>query len=250
MRTRDIYVEGIGDFTIFAEPEERSVDSEKCVREICGRLEPDQAAREGSRNRRISQEYSYLHRAVEDVRRVIDIGCNVGGYTVWCAKSWWPNRVVRIDAYDPNPDLCELTERNAANNMPGVKVVTHPVAVSIEDVALYIEDVCLGRGRTHGLDTPVPFGQPHAPVRVATTHPRDLPPADAIKCDAEGAERDLMLHYRHWADVQVLQVEWHDHIVPGARQAIWDTCAKHGLTLVKNDCGFDPQGVACFVRDP
>jgi hypothetical protein len=44
---------------------------------------------------------------------------------------------------------------------------------------------------------------------VQTIHPRDLPPCDLLKCDAEGVEAEILAHYPHLEGVSTLLLEWH-----------------------------------------
>ncbi len=247
--TRGLHVPGIGTFQVPVDTEAHSIDGEVCVKEICGWRDPELARAEGGWGERVGQCYSYLNRAaIEDVRVVLDIGHNVGAFTVWACRCWWPDSVEAVHAYDPNPGCAEILRRNLALVQRGIEVHVHTAAVTSDpSPALQID-------ARWGCSSIIPRMSAHPDrkadgerVSVPAIHPRDLPAADAIKVDAEGVEGEIVEHYRHWDGVKVLMIEWHS---VADRLAVYAMAERSGLVLVKNDCGEDPQGVGCFVRKP
>ena len=244
---RDLFIEGIGTFKIPSDPEARVIDSEMTVRGICGRHDPELARREGAWGQRVGQEYSYRPRAsVEPVRTIVDIGCNVGSYFVWACRVWWPDTVVDVYAYDPCAAVIAMAIENRALVQRGIHVQINHAAVTVDPAPMFRECVRTGCSHTKASSSLLPdedaMGEP---VRVPAVHPRDLPPCDAFKCDAEGVEGEIIEHYPHWAGVKVLQLEWHEH---EHREAAYALAAREGLTLAKNDCGMSQQGVGVWVR--
>ncbi len=141
-------------------------------------------------------EYSYPRETPEDVRTIVDVGCNLGAFIVW-ARTWWPN-VAAVYAYEPNVQALSLAMHNAGDG-----VAWHDVAVTTNPTPFLCEEA--GRpenwGGVHTLGvsgTPVP-----------AIHPRDLPPCDALKVDCEGCEKEVFEHYRHWDGVKVVMFEYH-----------------------------------------
>ena len=244
--TRAWRVEGIGDFRVPTDTEMHALDGQGCASGICGRYDPALARSLGEWGDRCGQEYSYLGRGkAEPVETVLDIGHNVGGYTVWACRVWWPGTVKRVDAYDPNPMCHEVAALNLALVQRGIDVRLHQLAVTTDERAIFHEDERPGCSWTYSGEAmaerrPVDGGRP-----CASIHPRDLPAAHAVKIDAEGIEGEVLEHYPHWGGVVVAQIEWHTH---RNRAILWDVMRRSGLTLVKNDCGEDLQGVACWVR--
>jgi FkbM family methyltransferase len=244
MQTRPVFVDGIGTFLVPSDTEAHLLDGEKCVRSIVGWRDPELARSNGEWGERCGQEYSYRRTEPEDVRTVLDVGCNVGAYTVWACRVWWPATVERVWAYDPNRDAARFAETNRGRVQRDVTVELRVRAVTANPQPLFHEDERWGCSWTgdHVLPERKPVGDPRPVIGV---HPRDLPQCDAVKCDAEGAEGDLLLHYPHWPTVKVLQMEWH---TDEYRELMHRVAEGAGLTKVKDDCGQSSQGVACWVR--
>jgi FkbM family methyltransferase len=244
MDTRRILIEGMGTFRVPTDTEAHSLDGERCVRSIVGWRDPELARSNGEWGERCGQEYSYRRDEAEDVRTVLDIGCNIGAYTVWACRVWWPATVQRVWSYDPNGSAVLYADINMGLVQRDVFVALHTRAVAANPSVLFHEDERWGCSWTgdHMLPERKPVGQPRA---IRSDHPRNLPKCDAVKCDAEGAEGDLLLHYPYWPTVKVLQMEWH---TDDYRELMHQVAADAGLTKVKDDCGQSSQGVACWVR--
>jgi FkbM family methyltransferase len=209
-----------GDFLIPEWPASRSAHSEKCARDV------------------FHGEYSYLRNAVEDVHTIVDVGCNVGAFVVWACHVGWPGQITSVRAYDPNSDAIAIARSNIrhASALSNIDISVENYAVTAGGVALFEEHDNWGSSRTHGVTSGV-----MVPVR----HPKYLPAADILKCDAEGVDLEVFQHYPHWASVKIALFEWHED---AHRIGMFDICRQAGLTLRKNDCGESSQGVACFVR--
>ena len=82
-----------------------------------------------------------------------------------------------------------------------------------------------GGGYTHGVTEG---------LEVPALHPRDLPPCDVLKVDAEGIEDELTAEYQHWAGVRVFLFEWH-HVEHRGR--IMQRCVDAGLVQWSADQG-------------
>jgi FkbM family methyltransferase len=244
--TAQHHVDRIGDFLIPTDTEAHRIDAIKCIDGTVGRYDPVQARKEGTWGERISQEYSYPRERIEPVRVFLDIGHNVGGTSVWAARVWWPDTLGAIFAYDPNPACGHFYDKNASLIQSGVTVYRHEQAISVDPRPVFHCDTRWGCSYTHaeGLDLE-PRQLDGDPYEVAAIHPRDLPYANAIKCDAEGCEGDVLDHYTYWGDVHVLMLEWHTQVNRLKAFALAD---RVGLTLRKNDCGDAQQGVGCWVR--
>jgi FkbM family methyltransferase len=243
--TKPLFIEGIGEFLIPSTPEARAIDSEKTVRGVCGRYDPELARQEKAWGHRVGQEYSYLGRAApEAVRTIVDIGCNVGSYFVWACRVWWPDSVQSVYAFDPGQSVIDCAHENRSLVQRCTCVQINRMAVTVDPAPMFRE--CVRTGCSHTAPGGIRLeDEGYEPVEVPAIHPRELPPCDALKCDAEGVEGEIIEHYPHWGGVKVLQLEWHTH---EHRQAAFALAAREGLRLMKNDCGESEQGVGCWVR--
>jgi FkbM family methyltransferase len=247
-----VFIEGIGAFFIPSSPEVRRKDSELTVRGICGWVDREKSRAEGAWNDRCGQEYSHLgRRHVEDVRTVLDIGCNVGSFFVWACRIWWPDSILAVHAFDPGSTVIECARVNVRLVQRKIEVNIYHAAVTTDPNPMFREDVRTGCSRTfHGTDIEANAivslpGAPTKGVSVIGFHPRDLPAADAVKCDAEGVEGEILEHYPHWDGVKYAAFEWHEH---AHRELMYRVLTDAGMRVAKNDCGVDSQGVAVWVR--
>jgi FkbM family methyltransferase len=156
----------------------------------------------------LAQPGEYWYPPLPDVdpyiRRVVDVGANVGAFAVWAYLRWpyaW------IDCYEPHPLAAQLC---AANAPPGSKV--YPVAVTTLPAPTILLGV--GDGEDWGWNTTqedlraaTPIGAES--IEVRTLHPRALPPADVLKVDAEGVELEVLRGYLHWDSLRLVMFEWH-----------------------------------------
>lgn len=153
------------------------------------------------------------------VRRVLDIGANVGAFAVWASRRWpgcW------IDCYEPNPQAAELCRMNAP---PGTKV--HELAV-IDTASPECTRVPLHLGTDWGYSSTYRDLNPSSGevVEVDTLHPALLPSCDVLKVDAEGVEVEIFGDYTHWDDVKIAMFEWHRE---DDRRLLEDACDSAGL---------------------
>jgi FkbM family methyltransferase len=205
-----------GPFLIPAEPEVRTQCSEICCRHV------------------FEGEYNYGRPSVEPVRTIVDVGANVGSFAVWASRVWWPGQIIRIDCYEPNASAISLIVQNTL--VAGHQAWVHPVAVTSRRSALFKEHDDWGGSRTCGETSGVP---------VKVLHPRDLPPADCLKVDAEGVDPEVFYHYRHMQTVLVAMWEYHD---ARDREPIEWICRENGLTQVRHHGSPPKQGIQIWVR--
>lgn len=114
---------------------------------------------------------------------ILDIGANVGSFTLW-AKKRWPNS--SVICYEPNPKTFGFLERTIRDN-------------SLSGVLRYNEGVSNKRGRFNLSTGPHNSGEDSIMADYGTTYvPVDiveastLPHADIMKIDAEGVERQIL----------------------------------------------------------
>jgi FkbM family methyltransferase len=184
----------------------------------------------------LSGEYNYPVMPDEPrIRRVLDIGANVGAAAAWMYKRY---KTPWIECYEPHPGAAELCEKNAP---PGARV--HRLAVSAkapEPVKLFIGADWGYNSLAEGLTV-----QTGEAVEVPAIHPRDLPPADAIKLDTEGSEVEILQHWPHLAACSVVLYEFHrEEDVP----VLDRICREAGLHLVRFTLDRIDLGIAVWVR--
>ena len=126
-----------------------------------------------------------IRRLVRPGDRCLDVGANMGYYTVLMAKAAGPSG--HVVALEPNPELFVVLERNIAVNGLGSCVTAHALAAgdAAGTARLSVTDVNMGGGSIAGVGTTAGI-----PVAVATIDsllgPTDI--LDVVKIDAEGHE--------------------------------------------------------------
>jgi FkbM family methyltransferase len=125
---------------------------------------------------------------------VLDIGANIGAFSLWAAHRW-PG--CTINAYEPNPATFALLERSTRSYQ---MIRCHNAAVypsGNPDEAFFFRGVGDGQAGlveelagTFGSEA---IGKGEQ-IRVPVLHPGELPRADVIKIDVEGAEAAIITH--------------------------------------------------------
>ena len=121
---------------------------------------------------------------------ILDIGANVGAFSLW-ADMRWPGST--IHAFEPHPETFRLFQRNVAgrDNIAGRNVaLSASGARQGKLVASYAGDgeAMLSEYREATFDAEYAGEE----LTVDLLHPADLPKADVVKLDVEGAEADII----------------------------------------------------------
>lgn len=160
-----------------------------------------------------------------DVRTVLDIGANVGAYSVYAA---WSYPGARVISYEPNPETFRVLERNAAI-VGRIEAVNKAAWHSDGAADLHI-------GKIPECDA-IEANQMSTAcsTRVSTTKfPKvlDLYRPDVLKFDAEGAEEQCFPIARDGlADVRWIHVECHGQ---KRREAVeWTLAQSHALAYAR-----------------
>ena len=145
------------------------------------------------RNRHDPAELEAIRRALRPGSTVLDIGAHKGAYTYWMSK--WSRPGGRLIAFEPQPDLAAKLQSLYASS-GDISVMHGAVGSSEGTITLHIP----GEGPSHGasireLDAPdgVVIREVEVPCFTLESITRDnaLERLDLIKCDTEGAERDI-----------------------------------------------------------
>lgn len=173
-------------------------------------------------------EYDAPGLPVMNGARVLDIGAHCGAFVRW-AESRWTG--LTVDCYEPNAAACALIAQNAPD------ALVHNVAVTVDPAPRFGLPPDWGSAKTHGLGS-------DEGVEVAAIHPKDLPPADVLKCDAEGVEVEVLTNYPHWDGLQVLMYEYHSLEHRDLLQAI---ASGHGFRCLREQAD-GTYGSSIWVR--
>lgn len=157
------------------------------------------------------EEYRAFHAVIRPRAIVLDVGANVGAYTLLFAQ--WAGRSGRVFAFEPSPSASRSLRRHLALNSAGnVEVIDAAVCDRQGTAALY-DDGCPGRSSLIG------SAEHHRAVTVRTTTidsfcaERSLTP-DVVKIDVEGAELEVLRGARRTlaAEKTVAFVEFHPSV--------------------------------------
>jgi FkbM family methyltransferase len=128
--------------------------------------------------------------------RVLDIGANVGAFSLW-ARSFWPE--CTVTAYEPVPGLFWYLKKNAAGQP--VKCINAAVGDPVMCKMFPGKETRLCCSQYQGERQGDGF------FKVNVVMPESLPAAEIVKIDAEGAEGYIVERMQFVPALMV--VEWH-----------------------------------------
>lgn len=168
---------------------------------------------------------------------ILDIGANLGAFALW-AKKRFPG--CSLHCYEPHPDNFKLLKHNVEQYE--IPAELHEVAVSLSSGKLKLYD-----GKNNCGEASLFHGDEQASTshEVASMPPEELPAADFIKIDTEGAEYEIIFGYPFWGAVKAVVLEWHS---PRDRDRIKSFLTEGGFTLAKDEVTSEERGVMGFVR--
>ncbi|MCR9074436.1 MAG: FkbM family methyltransferase [bacterium] len=145
------------------------------------------------RNRHDPAELEAIRRSLRPGCAVLDIGAHKGAYTYWMSK--WARPGGRLIAIEPQPDLADKLRALYASSRD-ITVLHGAVGSTPGTITLHIP----GEGPSHGASIRELEAEDGIVIRdvdvpcftlesIATEHKLDR--IDLIKCDTEGAERDI-----------------------------------------------------------
>ncbi len=142
-------------------------------------------------------ELAFLKSRIHPSFVFLDIGCNVGAYSVYVAKNAGPQ--ARVLAVDPNAIVLDRLEFNAAaNGLTNIQVARAAVADVTGDMEFALEESNMG-GSSLQLDRQSRGGKTILKVPVRTladlVQEAGFTHVDAIKIDVEGFEDKVLIPY-------------------------------------------------------
>ena len=142
----------------------------------------------------------------------VDVGANVGLYSLFLAKEWSRHADVRVLAIEPHPTVRARLAFNLAQN-PELPVEVSEVAITASEGPVGLKTGEKNLGGTHlSEDGEIPAqGRP----LLAELRSRNFSQVDALKVDVEGAEDQVLVPFLETAPEelvpQVLVVENNPH---------------------------------------
>jgi len=123
-------------------------------------------------------------------------------------------------------------------NAPAARV--HQVAVTTDPDPLFELPWDWGSAKTWRIKEFPAYGERFS---VHPFHPRELPPADMLKCDGEGIEVEVFLSYQYMSKLKVLIYEFHglEH-----KMVLRDIATTRGFRCLRED-DQNPWGSAIWV---
>lgn len=163
---------------------------------------------------------------------ILDIGANVGAFSVWaCGR--WPN--AKIVAYEPNPESFAILEKNCPNNF------NHCLAVSDQDGEGFLYDGHTNQGECSLLY----LNASETGQFVKTVSAANLPPCDIMKIDTEGMELPILCTYEHLSAVKAVLLEWHSS---ADRYRIGSRMCEMGFNIVSDAAWAVNAGIMKWAR--
>lgn len=139
---------------------------------------------------------------------ILDIGANVGAFIRWAVQRW-PD--CTIHAYEPEPNNFRLLKATCARLQNVGQLYLNNVAIDRNQGTAILKN--FGHNCGEFSLYPMPGETPKGDVEVDVKAAKDLPVADIIKIDAEGAEAVILPALRACGKldtVGAVMVEYHN----------------------------------------
>jgi FkbM family methyltransferase len=119
---------------------------------------------------------------------VLDLGANIGAFSLWTARRWHPGRIVAVEM---DPDNFRLLEQNIRLNDLAGKVLPVQVAVWDANGRVGIRRHAFNHGMNQATPDPADGGVPALTLEKLMDQ-NGLDRIDFLKMDIEGAEQRLL----------------------------------------------------------
>jgi FkbM family methyltransferase len=187
------------------------------------------------------QIYKYEPVSIQKGDVVIDIGANIGVFSVYAVKCG----AKHVHAYEPNPANVKLIKNNLKLNAIADLVTVHSVAVSGEvgSTRLYLAHLNVG----HTLFDHNIKGRLDKFIKVNTVslahiiNSNKLDRVDFLKLDCEGSEGDILLSTPKsvWSKIGKIAIEYHNNVSKLKHKEICQYLEKFGYHTTISEQGTD-----------
>lgn len=158
----------------------------------------------------------------ERAETIVDAGANVGFFSVYCASKFPDATILAIEAEQSNFDMLR---RNVAP-YPNIRPIH--AALWNHEGSVAVKDPAAGKFGKWGFRVEEGCGVPAITVpKLMNTF--GLQKIDLLKCDIEGAEKEVFENCNWMSHVGTLIVETHDRFKSGCSMAVRN--AAHGFTV-------------------
>ncbi len=145
-----------------------------------------------------------------DKPTILDIGANIGAFTVWALERW-PTAVVTC--YEPVPANFEMLKSNVMDaQLAGELGAGAGVHHGVQNVAVTSDGqplTLLGGQNAGTWSRHVLSGRMGDSIQVRAIAASTLPPCEVLKLDTEGCELEILRGYRHLDACKAVLLEWH-----------------------------------------
>jgi len=172
----------------------------------------------------------------DSVATVLDIGANVGGFSLW-ANRRWPD--AKITAYEPAAENVKLWAENC-KGLNGANLVVAAVTNKPGPLPLY-------RGKNNcGEHSLADIGEQDlsSSESVNAVPPNSLPSADFVKIDTEGCEVEILKDL-NLESTKAIACEWHSD---NDREQIVELLTSRRFNVVANTTHAPHRGIIKAVK--
>ncbi len=165
----------------------------------------------------------------------LDIGANIGSYSLWAASL---GAAVRVEAFEPDAELCNRLRFNLETNRLLDRVRVHNLALGSQRGAMFLERGEINRGQNRVVETAVE-GAEEIRVETLTEFLREagIDRITALKIDVEGHEVAVLkplleeVPRSAWPALIVCEIE--KKYRSAAELAVWQLLVDAGYAMEK-----------------
>lgn len=171
----------------------------------------------------------------EPPKTVLDVGANIGGFSVWALEQWPDSS---ITAFEPHPENATIYKKNTKGWRKSITFMNWALVGTEEQTVALIEGENCGEHRTVTADfTALPE------LFISAWDARQLLPSDFVKLDCEGREFEI-LKVLNISTTKAIALEYHTASDrDGIRELLKDQFSEVGYRQIT-----DQRGILKFKR--